>query len=102
MPEERLAAEGVLADYGDAIFRLAYSYLHSRPDAEDILQDTLVQYLTRRPTLWVGEWDVTLKGADGAVSLAAWTDGAYTYVLSFETPADAPVATAIIESVGPV
>lgn len=49
MPDERGSAERVLDAYGDAILRLAYSYLHNRSDAEDALQDTLVQYLTRRP-----------------------------------------------------
>ena len=49
MPDERQNGARVLEAYGDAILRLAYSYLHSRTDAEDVLQDTLVQYLTRRP-----------------------------------------------------
>ena len=46
-----LDAERVLADWGNSILRLAYSYLHSMEDAEDILQDTLIQYLTAKPTL---------------------------------------------------
>lgn len=37
--------------YGNSILRLAYSYLHNLSDAEDILQDTLVQYLKTRPVL---------------------------------------------------
>ena len=49
MPDERENGARVLEAYGDAILRLAYSYLHSRTDAEDVLQDTLVQYLTGRP-----------------------------------------------------
>lgn len=49
MPDERQNGARVLEAYGDAILRLAYSYLHSRTDAEDVLQDTLVQYLTKRP-----------------------------------------------------
>ena len=41
---------GLLLDaYGDSILRLAYSYLHNRSDAEDILQDTLMKYLTAQP-----------------------------------------------------
>ena len=32
-------------------WRLAYSYLHNQSDAEDILQDTLIQYLRTAPTL---------------------------------------------------
>ena len=49
MPDERQNGARVLEAYGDGILRLAYSYLHSRTDAEDVLQDTLVQYLTKRP-----------------------------------------------------
>lgn len=49
MPNERSAAGAVLDDYGDTILRLAYSYLKNRADAEDVLQDTLIQYMTRAP-----------------------------------------------------
>ena len=38
-------AEYILNTYGDSILRYAYSYLHNMSDAEDILQDTLIQYL---------------------------------------------------------
>lgn len=42
---------GIILDkYGDAILRVAYSYLHNMDDAEDILQDTLMQYLKTMPT----------------------------------------------------
>lgn len=44
-------AEQLLAQYGNGILRLAYSYLHNMNDAEDILQDTLVQYLKTAPML---------------------------------------------------
>ncbi len=37
--------------YGNAILRMAYSYLHNRSDAEDVLQDTLMQYLKTSPEL---------------------------------------------------
>ena len=33
------------------VLRCAYSYLHNRSDAEEILQDTLVQYLKTAPEL---------------------------------------------------
>lgn len=46
-----LDAGRVLDAYGNSILRLAYSYLHSMEDAEDILQDTLIQYLTAKPAL---------------------------------------------------
>ena len=43
---------GLLIDrYGNAILRLAYSYLHNMEDAEDILQDTLLQYIKTKPDL---------------------------------------------------
>jgi RNA polymerase sigma factor (sigma-70 family) len=41
--------EQALRDYGTSILHLAYSYLHSRADAEDVLQDTMVQYLRSAP-----------------------------------------------------
>lgn len=44
-------AEQILNEYGNSILRLAYSYLHNMSDAEDILQDTLIQYLKTAPVL---------------------------------------------------
>ena len=38
-------AEHYLDTYGNAILRLAYSYLHNMADAEEVLQDTLVQFI---------------------------------------------------------
>ena len=35
--------------YGNAILRLAYSYLHNMADAEEVLQDTLVQFIHTAP-----------------------------------------------------
>lgn len=29
----------MLSDYGNSIFRLAYSYLHNRSDAEEVLRE---------------------------------------------------------------
>ena len=46
-----LDAGRALDEWGTSILRLALSYLHSRVDAEDILQDTLIQYLTAKPVL---------------------------------------------------
>ena len=55
-PEERRAAvnqwaEALLKTHGSAILRFAYSYLHNMADAEEILQDTLIQYLKTAPVL---------------------------------------------------
>ena len=36
--------------YGDKVLRLAYSYVHNMSDAEDILQDTLIQYMKAAPS----------------------------------------------------
>lgn len=44
-------AEALLAAHGNSILRLAYSYLHSMEDAEEVLQDTLIQYLKTAPRL---------------------------------------------------
>ena len=49
-PEEISAKAGLLLDrYGNKILRLAYSYLRNMADAEDIVQDTLIQYLKKQP-----------------------------------------------------
>ncbi|WP_322922841.1 RNA polymerase sigma factor [Paenibacillus campi] len=42
-------AESVLEQYGNSILRLAYSYLHSMMEAEDIVQDTLIRYMQAAP-----------------------------------------------------
>lgn len=43
-------AERLLGEYGNSILRLAYSYLHHMSDAEDVLQDTIIQYIKNRPS----------------------------------------------------
>ena len=35
--------------FGNAILRLAYSYLHNTADSEDVLQETLIRYLRSAP-----------------------------------------------------
>lgn len=44
-----LPVEKALDCYGNAILRLAYSYVHNMSDAEDILQDTLMKYMRSAP-----------------------------------------------------
>lgn len=44
-------AERMLADYGNSILRLAYSYLHNLSDAEEVLQETLIRFLQTAPVL---------------------------------------------------
>ena len=42
-------AAHLLNTYGNSILRLAYSYLHNMEDAEEVVQDTLMQYLKETP-----------------------------------------------------
>ena len=42
-------AEHFIDAYGNAILRLAYSYVHNMEDAEDVLQDTLIRVLQADP-----------------------------------------------------
>lgn len=44
-------AERMLTEYGNSVLRLAYSYLHNMSDAEEVLQDTLIQFLKPAPAL---------------------------------------------------
>ena len=48
---ERIERETVeiMDQLGNAILRLAYSYLHNMEDAEDILQETLIKFVTTKP-----------------------------------------------------
>ena len=51
------AFEGAVERYGDTVFRLAYSYLKNRADAEDVMQETLLKlYLERKPFRSPGLW----------------------------------------------
>lgn len=42
-------AEEALRRYGDMIFRLAFSYLGNTADAEDVVQNTMIQLLYKSP-----------------------------------------------------
>ncbi len=42
-------AEHILDTYGGHILRYAYTYLHNQSDAEEVLQDTLLQFLKTAP-----------------------------------------------------
>lgn len=44
-----MQAARILDSYGNSVLRLAYSYLHNMPDAEDILQETLIRYFRSAP-----------------------------------------------------
>lgn len=45
----REQTERLLKEYGNSILRLAYSYLHNMSDAEDALQDVLIQFIKTTP-----------------------------------------------------
>lgn len=53
LQREEVNAQAVrmLDTYGNSILRLAYSYLHNQSDAEEVLQDTLLQMLRAAPVL---------------------------------------------------
>lgn len=53
LQREEVNAQAVrmLDTYGNSILRLAYSYLHNQSDAEEVLQDTLLQVLRAAPVL---------------------------------------------------
>ncbi|MBQ6549804.1 MAG: sigma-70 family RNA polymerase sigma factor [Lachnospiraceae bacterium] len=38
-----------MKEYGNAILRLAYTYVHNSADAEDVLQETLIRVLQANP-----------------------------------------------------
>lgn len=48
--EQNRQAERLFDTYGNSILRIAYSYLHNEADAEDILQDTLMQFFKALPS----------------------------------------------------
>jgi len=45
----RALAQKALERYGDNILRLAYSYVHNMDDAQDVLQETLLQVMRSCP-----------------------------------------------------
>ncbi len=50
-------AERMLSEYGNSVLRLSYAYLHNTADAEEVLQDTLVQFLKTAPVLNTKEYE---------------------------------------------
>ena len=53
LPQEKVnqRAAALLDRYGNSVLRCAYMYLRNMADAEDILQDTLIQYLRMQPVI---------------------------------------------------
>lgn len=48
-------ARRLMESYGNSALRLAYSYLHNMSDAEDVLQDTLIQFIKTQPQFETAE-----------------------------------------------
>jgi len=51
----REQAERLMTAYGNSVLRLAYSYLQNMSDAEDVLQDTLIQCIKNQPKFETAE-----------------------------------------------
>ncbi len=45
----RQKAEYFFNAFGNSVLRLAYSYLHNTEDSEEVLQETLIKYMTSAP-----------------------------------------------------
>lgn len=50
-------------------------------------------------TAAVGDLKVTMKGSDGQVSLAIWTNGGYTYSVSVKNPISVEAISALIAEI---
>lgn len=48
---KELKIQRILDTYGDSLFRLACSYLHNEADAQEVVQDTIIQLLRYEPDL---------------------------------------------------
>ncbi len=49
--QDQEETERIIRQYADAVYRLAYSYVHNRSDAEDIFQEVFLRYVRRNPKL---------------------------------------------------
>lgn len=79
----------VLSAEGDVMFETIYASgedetarIRKAPGADDVSGD--YNEYAETETVDVGGVRVTMKGADGLVKLAVWTNGDYSYVLSVE------------------
>lgn len=76
-----------------------YSFLRIRKAAgsDDISGD--YNSYAETNTVSVGDLQVTMKGNDGTVNVATWTDGDYTFALTVTNALSTDAASAIIENV---
>ena len=79
----------VLSAEGDVMFEIIYASggdetarIHKAPGANDV-SGNYNEY-AETETVDAGGVSVTMKGADGLVKLAIWTNGNYSYALSVE------------------
>lgn len=68
-------------------------YFRKGPGSDDISGDYNTYAESKQVT--VGSYDVTMKGNDGTVSLAMWTDGGFSYVVSVPNMSEEFVADLI-------
>ncbi len=47
--QEQVETEQIIRQYADTVYRLAYSYVRNRSDAEDIFQETFLRYVRKKP-----------------------------------------------------
>lgn len=50
-------AEAALNKYGDALMHLAYTYTKSMDDAQDMVQDAFLKYMTKAPEFETDEYE---------------------------------------------
>ena len=80
----------VLSAEGDVMFEIIYAFgedetarIRKAPGADDVSGD--YNEYAETETVDVDGGSVTMKGADGLVKLAVWTNGDYSYALSVES-----------------
>ena len=89
---------------GEVIFEIVYAsgedraaYVRKAPGAEDISGD--YNNYAETETADVGSVSVTLKGNDGLVYLAIWTDGGYSYALNVSAGLSQSDMTALVSEI---
>jgi len=89
---------------GEVIFEIVYAsgedrgaYVRKAPGAEDISGDN--NDYAETETADVGGVSVTLKGNDGLVYLAVWTDGGYSYALNISAGLSQSDMTALVSEI---
>lgn len=94
----------VLSAAGDVMFEIIYASgedetarIRKAPGANDVSGD--YNEYAETETVDVDGGSVTMKGADGLVELAVWTNGDYSYALSVENAIGQNDMAALVENV---